>query len=133
MATSYNEKCFPFDLDKFKGPTPEHTTLDASSITGSTWYHSTILKDWPVKAFDPLMLYSKEVAQRMRESFANEAQFAQWRERQKTKAVHLGTYRAAIENMLRRKSDQPLKNAKYCLFEVRPEEYAVPRSFEIRR
>jgi len=71
MATSYNEKCFPFDLDKFKGPTPEHTTLDASSITGSTWYHSTILKDWPVKAFDPLMLYSKEVAQRMRESFAN--------------------------------------------------------------
>lgn len=55
------------------------------------------------------MLYSKEVAHRMRESFANEAQFAQWRVRQKTKAVHLGTYRAAIENMLRRESDQPLK------------------------
>ena len=41
-----------------------------------------------------------------------------WAEQQKSKALHVGTYEAAIENMLRRMNDQPEGDAPFYLYRV---------------
>ncbi|MDQ7993287.1 MAG: hypothetical protein AAGC63_09310, partial [Propionicimonas sp.] len=41
-----------------------------------------------------------------------------WTARQKAKALHIGTYEAAIENMVRRKADQSGSGEQFFLYRV---------------
>lgn len=67
------------------------------------WYHSSTYENWP-----DAQAYSAEFEAQI----ANVEALAKWsspeemRERHGSRAVHIGTYEAAIENMLRRLDDQ---------------------------
>lgn len=47
-----------------------------------------------------------------------DARVAEWAARQRAKALHVGTYEAAIHNMLRRMRDQPDHGSQFYLYRV---------------
>ena len=81
------------------------------------WYHTSTIADWPEKDFDPREKLTSETVQRMTRMCGAGA-VDQWAEHQKSKALHVGTYESAIENMLRRMDNQPEGDAPFYLFRV---------------
>ncbi|RRQ26212.1 hypothetical protein DK926_19660 [Rhodococcus sp. Eu-32] len=80
------------------------------------WFHTSTHPDWPAEHFAPeesLSAATKEMFEQ------NGSSVASWAERQRAKALHIGTYEAAVHNMLRRISDQGDRGKQFYLYRVR--------------
>lgn len=76
--------------------------LNDDLVSRLVWYHTSTEPGWPVRNFDPAFGLTDDVRQMM----GGDNRVARWAERQRAKALHVGTYEAAIHNMLRRIDDQ---------------------------
>ena len=90
---------------------------DDSLVRELYWYHSTTHVNWPAKDFDPTALLTDATKDRMRDLGAGGG-LERWAERQRTKALHIGVYEAAIENMFRRMRDQDGSAEQFYLYRV---------------
>jgi hypothetical protein len=97
----------------------EDPSLDDLIVLGMYWYHSSTHANWPDPCFDPAARLTELTKQRMGKIGAEELGLERWARGQKTKALHLGTYEAAIENMLRRIRDQGSSRDQFYLYRVR--------------
>lgn len=98
---------------------PGDAALVDADVPRLHWYHTSTAPDWPSANFDPAAKLTEQGKQRM----GGAARVAAWAARQRAKALHLGTYEAAVHNMLRRMSDQDDGSSKFYLYRVhlRPE------------
>ncbi|MGQ4560640.1 hypothetical protein ACUH90_02165 [Dermabacteraceae bacterium P7054] len=91
---------------------------DDDIVLDLNWYHTTTHRNWP----DPNFGFSAAPSCGPQSWVASRDDCAtarlQWEARQKRKALHVGTYEAAIENMLRRLSYQPVLETQYYLYRV---------------
>jgi hypothetical protein len=90
-------------------------TLIDSNVPRLAWYHTSTLADWPPENLDP----ATELTERTRRMIGGDEGVARWAERQRSKALHIGTYEAAIHNMLRRIHDQAGQGQQFYLYRVR--------------
>ena len=93
---------------------PADPVLDDDFATEVTWFHTSTRPEWPAPV-DFAAILKDETRQMM----GGEEAAAQWVRRQSTKALHIGTYEAAVHNMLRRMSDQGDKGEQFYLYGVR--------------
>lgn len=96
---------------------PADPALDDDRVTRLFWYHTSTQPDWPTKDFDPAARLTAEI----RLAMGEDQGVAAWVERQRAKALHVGTYEAAIHNMLRRIGDQAEHGSQFYLYRVRLE------------
>lgn len=89
--------------------------LDDNQVLRLSWWHTSTESDWPSADFDPLARLSIIARQRMGGQEAAE----RWAIRQKRKALHVGTYEAAVQNMMRRMERQGDADLKFYLYRVR--------------
>lgn len=89
------------------------------------WYHSSTHTNWPNFDLDPTATLTEETIRRFETVGTDGHALERWAAREKTKAIHLGTYESAIENMLRRMSDQDGSGSQYYLYRVRVSAHAV--------
>lgn len=89
------------------------------------WYHTSTHATGPDRTFDPTARLTDETKQRFKRIGSDGRALERWAEGQKTKALHLGTYEAAIENMLRRMRNQDSAEDQFYLYTVRLSPYAV--------
>jgi hypothetical protein len=82
------------------------------------WYHSSTHSNWPDKDFDPAAELTEITIRRMEAASGARVAVERWAGRQKSKALHLGSYEAAIENMFRRIRDQGDDGAQFYLYRV---------------
>lgn len=94
---------------------PGDPALSDDNVAKLIWYHTSTQPDWPARDFDPAAELTEETRQRM----GGDDPVARWTERQRAKALHVGTYEAAIHNMLRRIDDQADQGAQFYLYRVR--------------
>ncbi|HET7415659.1 MAG TPA: hypothetical protein VFI97_08200 [Arthrobacter sp.] len=94
-------------------------SYDDSKVRNTYWYHTSVHADWPDRAFDPIARLTDRTKQRIQRTSSDGRALERWAEGQMTKALHLGTYEAAIENMLRRMSDQDSADDQFYLYRVR--------------
>lgn len=90
---------------------------DRERITELNWYHTSTLKDWPSRNFDPLSVYPKDARENIVKNMSG-AKLESWLTEQKAKALHVGTFEAALENMLRRMEDQSDSSSQFYLYRV---------------
>lgn len=93
---------------------PADPALDDDQVARFTWYHTSTQPDWPTKNFDPAAALTPETRMRM----GGDRHVAAWAARQRAKALHVGTYEAAIHNMLRRMHDQADHGSQFYLYRV---------------
>lgn len=84
---------------------PEDPALDDSNIAQFSWYHTSTQPDWPTRDFDPAAVLTPETRMMMGGD-------------QRPKALHVGTYEAAVHNMLRRMRDQADHGSQFHLYRV---------------
>lgn len=96
---------------------PEDLVLHDENVASVYWYHTSTIADWPQHDFDPAAGLTQETIEQMTRSLL-QGGFDRWVARQKSKALHVGTYEAAIENMFRRMANQPQGNKQFYLFRV---------------
>lgn len=89
-------------------------SLTDEKVAQLVWYHTSTHPDWPTHDFDPAGELTQETRQRM----GGDSHVARWAERQRAKALHVGTYEAAIHNMLRRIDDQGDHSTQFYLYRV---------------
>lgn len=94
---------------------PDDPALRDEHVAQLNWYHTSTQPDWPTGDFDPAADLTQEARQRM----GGDHRVARWAERQRAKALHIGTFEAAIHNMLRRINDQADYGAQFYLYRVR--------------
>ncbi|KFZ77002.1 hypothetical protein ED92_38495 [Amycolatopsis sp. MJM2582] len=87
--------------------------LDDGYLTGVAWYHTSTYSDWPVGS----RTMPAATLDAHREHMSSEAA-ENARARHENQALHVGTYEAAIESMLRRMSDQDDGGAQFFLYRV---------------
>lgn len=89
-----------------------------------SWWHTSIHADWPSADYDPVALLDDPTRRRLGEWGLDE----RWAQRQKTKALHVGTYEAAIHNTCRRSSRQGDRGRQFYLYRVclRPDVVVAP-------
>jgi len=91
----------------------EDPALDNAAIGTFAWYHTSTWGDWPSPGFaaqtEP---HVRAAYERFRWSSSYDPT------PELTKALHLGTYEAAIENMLRRMHDQADADSQFYLYRV---------------
>ncbi|MFZ1285964.1 MAG: hypothetical protein WAR57_02875 [Candidatus Phosphoribacter sp.] len=88
---------------------------DDAAIREFSWYHSSTQENWPDKSFDPAAELTDLTKQRMKGMGLS---VEGWAARQKAKALHVGTYEAAIENVFRRMDDQSGSLEQFYLYRV---------------
>lgn len=93
---------------------PEDPVLDDDRIARLFWYHTSTQPDWPTRHFDPAAVLTPETRMRM----GGDRHVADWTARQRAKALHVGTYEAAVHNMLRRIRDQAERGGQFHLYRV---------------
>lgn len=93
---------------------PDDPALDDAEVARFAWYHTSTQTDWPTKSFDPAAALTPETRMRM----GGDRHVAAWAARQRAKALHVGTYEAAIHNMLRRMHDQADHDSQFYLYRV---------------
>lgn len=98
---------------------PQDPAHDDGTVRARYWYHSSTHAVWPDKDFDPAAQLTDETKRRMEHDGLRPGAVERWAARQKSKALHLGTYEAAIENMLRRMDDQSDAASQFYLHRVR--------------
>lgn len=114
------EKCLGCDLTGEHEDAPRVTVdpddpaLDDGRVAQFFWYHTSTQPDWPSRAFDPASGFTPEMRMRM----GGVERFAAWAARQRAKALHVGTYEAAVHNMLRRMHDQADDGCQFYLYRV---------------
>ncbi|MEE6282798.1 hypothetical protein [Georgenia sunbinii] len=94
---------------------PGDPALDDDQVARFTWHHTSTQRDWPKKYFDPAAALTRETRLMM----GGDERVAAWAARQRAKALHVGTYEAAVHNMLRRISDQADHGSQFYLYRVR--------------
>jgi len=100
--------CFDFnDDDQMK---------HAHNVTSAYWYHTSLHPDWLLAEFDPEIKLT-EVERVHAERYASGG-VAGWASRQKAQALHIGTYEAAIENMLRHMFERGAEQKQFYLYRV---------------
>ncbi len=82
------------------------------------WYHSSTHNNWPDKDIDPAAGLTEITKRRMEATSGAPGAVERWADRQKSKALHLGSYEAAIENMFRRMRNQGDDDAQFYLYRV---------------
>lgn len=102
---------------------PADPVLDDDRVARLSWYHTSTHPDWPTKDFDPAAGLTAETRQRM----GGDRPVAAWAARQRRKALHVGTYEAAVHNMLRRSRDQADHASQFYLYRARLEPSVVVR------
>lgn len=94
---------------------PADPALDDSHVLRLSWWHTSTHADWPSTTCDPTTRLDDATRQRMGGLEAAE----RWGRRQKEKALHIGTYEAAVQNMWRRINDQGDGRKTFYLYRVR--------------
>jgi hypothetical protein len=94
-------------------------SYDDSKVRETYWYHTSTHANWPDRAFDPTVGLTDITKQRMQRFSADGRGLERWARGQKAKALHLGTYEAATENMLRRMANQNGADEQFYLHRVR--------------
>ncbi|MFC0674526.1 hypothetical protein [Brachybacterium hainanense] len=89
--------------------------LDDGQVARFAWYHTSTHADWPTEDFDPAAVLTPVTRRRM----GGDEHVAAWAARQRAKALHVGTYEAAIHNMLRRIANQADSRSEFHLYRVR--------------
>lgn len=74
---------------------PADPALDDSLVLSLSWWHTSTHADWPPEDFDPTARLDGTTLQRMGGDEATERRAS----RQREKALHVGTYEAAVQNM----------------------------------
>lgn len=87
--------------------------LDNEILSQFAWYHTSTAPDWPAADFAHQLVLTMAAAE-MRLGY----RFDSYIVRETSKALHLGTYEAAIENMLRRMDDQSDASSQFYLYRV---------------
>lgn len=82
---------------------PNEPTLRDELLTNAFWYHTSTCAQWPAKNYNP---FDSIGEQAFREQFEHRIDVDAWAERQRNKALHLGTFEAAIHNIFRRIRNQ---------------------------
>lgn len=93
---------------------PEDVALADEAPLQLIWYHTTTCADWPSMGFDP----AKGLTDLARRRMGGEARVQAWADRHRNKALHVGTYEAAIHNMFRRCADQGDQGEQFYLNRV---------------
>lgn len=99
-------------------PSPSDFVLKDPKLLEAHWYHTSTNPGWPALVDDPGSRLDSQTRQRM-EAMIGSGAADRWIETQRTKCLHIGTYEAAICNMLRRIGDQGNANDQFYLFQVR--------------
>ncbi|WTP56015.1 hypothetical protein OHU07_03720 [Streptomyces phaeochromogenes] len=94
---------------------PDDPALDDDRVARFFWYHTSTQPDWPTCNFDPAAVLTPETRMMM----GGGERVAEWAARQRAKALHIGTYEAAVHNMLRRLRDQADQRSRFYLYRVR--------------
>jgi hypothetical protein len=102
---------------------PGDPVLDDVQVARFSWYHTSTQPDWPTKDFDPAAILTRETRLMM----GGDESVAAWAARQRAKALHVGTYEAAVHNMLRRIRDQADHGDQFYLYRVRLKPSVVVR------
>jgi len=102
---------------------PADPALDDDLVARFAWYHTSTQPDWPTKSFEPAAALTPETRMRM----GGDRHVAEWAARQRAKALHVGTYEAAIHNMLRRMHDQADHGSQFYLYRVQLKATVVVR------
>lgn len=92
---------------------------DDSLVRNLYWYHTSAQPNWPNRTLDPAARLTEDSKLRMKEIGTDGRSLDRWTTRQKAKALHVGTYEAAIENMLRRIRNQDGSSEQFYLYRVR--------------
>lgn len=93
---------------------PRDFALDDDKVAKFNWYHTSTQPDWPATDYDPTIGLTADTRARM----GGDERVAAWAERQRAKALHVGTYEAAVHNMLRRMRDQGDRASQFYLYRV---------------
>ncbi|WP_344735321.1 hypothetical protein [Nocardioides fonticola] len=88
--------------------------LTDEAVGSLHWYHTSTQQDWPTKAYDTV----SELTAAVRRLMGGDERVAEWADRQRKRALHVGTYEAAIQNMLRRITDQDDRGRQFFLYRV---------------
>ncbi|MBD8518894.1 hypothetical protein [Plantibacter sp. CFBP 8804] len=94
---------------------PDDAALIDEAVPTLFWYHTSTHDDWPRRSIDP----AARLTATTRLMMGGNERVAAWAERQRAKALHVGTYEAAIHNMFRRIDDQADEGQQFYLYRVR--------------
>ena len=94
---------------------PDDAALDDCLLPQLAWYHTTTDPDWPRSS---KLLADGELAE-LRKDGLSEGRRMTYGRRQENQALHLGTYEAAIESMLRRMRNQSDRDSTFYLHRIR--------------
>ncbi|MDX2587481.1 hypothetical protein PV349_29445 [Streptomyces sp. WI04-05A] len=97
--------------------------LDDDRVAQFSWYHTSTQADWPTRHFDPAAVLTPQTRRMM----GGEQRVSAWAARQRAKALHIGTYEAAVHNMLRQIRDQADQRSQFHLYRVRLKPSVVVR------
>jgi hypothetical protein len=95
---------------------PEDEALDASKVPQLFWYHTTTDPEWPRASWE---LPEKELRHLRQTAQWPEEEIERHRRFYENQALHVGTYEAAIESMLRRINEQGDRGSVFYLYRVR--------------
>lgn len=96
---------------------PDEPMRDDAALRSVYWYHSSTHENWPDRDFNPASDLTDVTKQRM-EATSGQGAVDRWAARQKAKALHIGSYEAAIESMFRRMRDQADSHSQFYLYRV---------------
>jgi hypothetical protein len=80
---------------------PNDPAMDDDTATHAAWYHTSTHPDWPRQALDPLADLDDATKRHI-----GPAGLASYVRLLRGRALHVGTYEAAVQNMLRRMDDE---------------------------
>lgn len=93
---------------------PGDAALEDQQVAAFAWYHTSTQPDWPTALYDP----ASELTARVRRMMGGQRRVDEWAARKRGAALHVGTYEAAIHNMLRRITDQADIGKQFYLYRV---------------
>ncbi|QAY63547.1 hypothetical protein ET495_10135 [Xylanimonas allomyrinae] len=93
---------------------PDDLALDDDRVAQFFWYHTSTQADWPTRDFDP----TADLTPQARRMMGGDRRVSAWAARQRAKALHVGTYEAAVHNMLRRMRNQADHSSQFYLYRV---------------
>lgn len=93
---------------------PDDPALEDDHVASFFWYHTSTAPDWPVQDFDPTADLTAEDRRKMGGDVGIASVAAVYR----AKALHVGTYAAAVHNMFRRMGDQADRDNQFYLYRV---------------
>lgn len=93
---------------------PNDLALVDVNVAKLIWHHTSTQPDWPTRNFDP----AAELSDEIRRTVGGDHRVARWAERRRARALHVGTYEAAIHNMMRRIDNQSDHGSQFYLYRV---------------